>query len=157
MLPLHFDRQRRGKQWSHVTYQVQHLRSWILFSSCWLFSPLFFIPFFHVFSLVMHSLSVSAITARSSAYSSSQGTPVRNSCERASSTSIKSRGLRTEPWCTPSPNSSLYCPFTLTLLKLYQLCMGWPIGMKRFNVNTVYQSFSKVLISRSIKKCPGKL
>ena len=45
-------------------------------------------------------------------------TPVRNSCKSASSTRMKSSGLRTEPWhtLTPIPNSTLYGPLTCTQL-----------------------------------------
>ena len=104
-------------------------------------SPLFSIPFFHAFSLVMHSSSVSAITGRSSAYSSSQGTSGQNSHESPSSTSIKSRGLKTEPWCmwTPTQNSSLYCPFTLTWLLafVYMPCM---ILIAHFSIPTLLRA-----------------
>ena len=62
-------------------------------------SPLFSMPSFHALSFDTHSSRVSAITARSSAYRSSYGTPVRNSCDSCS-TNMKRRGLRTDPWCT---------------------------------------------------------
>ena len=48
--------------------------------------PLLSIPAFQTSSLEMHSSRKSAITTRSSAYRSSQGTPVRNSRNNASST-----------------------------------------------------------------------
>ena len=73
-------------------------------------SPLFSMPSFHALSFDTHSSRVSAITARSSAYRSSHGTPVQNSCDSASSTNMK----RTDP-STPTPNSSLYCWCTLRL------------------------------------------
>ena len=68
----------------------------------------------------------SALIIRSFAYSSSHGQPVRNSQDRASNTMMKSSGLRTEPWWTPTPtpNSSLYPSPTLTLL-LTSLYMDW--------------------------------
>ena len=59
--------------------------------------PLRPIHSFHYFNLAMHSSSESAITARSSAYRSSHGTPVRNWRDRASSTSMNSKGLRADP------------------------------------------------------------
>ena len=63
---------------------------------------------------------------RSSAKNSSQGTPTLKSLDKASSTMIKSSGLRTEPWCTPTPtsNSSPYSEPTLTRLRalLYIAC-----------------------------------
>ena len=43
---------------------------------------------------------------RSSAYRSSQGTPARNSCDKASSTMINSKGLNTDPWSTPTFTSN---------------------------------------------------
>ena len=47
----------------------------------------------------------------------------------ASSTSMKSSGLRTEPWCTPTPipNSSLYWPLTRTQLGALRY-MNWMTG-----------------------------
>ena len=54
------------------------------------------------------------------------GTPTLKSLDKASSKMIKSRGLRTEPWWTPTPtsNSSLYSEPTLTRLcaLLYIAC-----------------------------------
>ena len=56
----------------------------------------------------------------------SQGTPTLKFLDKASSTMIKCRGLRTEPWWTPTPtsNSSLYSEPTLTRLRalLYIAC-----------------------------------
>ena len=43
---------------------------------------------------------------RSSAYRSSQGTPARNSSDKASSTMMKSKGLSTDPWWTPTFTSN---------------------------------------------------
>ena len=89
-------------------------------------SPVLSIPSFHTFDLAMHSSSESAITTRLSAYRSPHGTPVRNWPDRASSTSMKSKGLRTDPWCTltPTPNSSLYWPLTRMWL-LTSVNMPW--------------------------------
>ena len=58
---------------------------------------------------------------RSSAYRSSQGTPERNSCDKASSTMMKSSGLSTDPWWTPTftSNSSLYPSPTRTRLRAF--------------------------------------
>ena len=52
----------------------------------------------------------------STAYRSSYGPPMWNSSERACSTRMKSRWLRTDSWCTPTfmPNSSLYWPLICT-------------------------------------------
>ena len=72
--------------------------------------PFFSISVFHVCTFTSSSSMDSALIIRSSAYSSSHGQPVRNSLDRASNTMMKSSGLRTEPWWTPTPtpNSSLY-------------------------------------------------
>ena len=80
--------------------------------------PFFSISVLHVCTFTSSSSMDSALIIRSSAYSSSHGQPVRNSLDRASSTMMKSSGLRTEPWWTPTPkpNSSLYPSPTLTLL-----------------------------------------
>ena len=88
--------------------------------------PFFSISVFHVCTFTSSSSMDSALIIRSSAYSSSHGQPVRNSLDRASNTMMKSRGLRTEPWWTPTPtpNSSLYPSPTLTLL-LTSLYMDW--------------------------------
>ena len=51
-----------------------------------------------VVSLVMHSVSESAITTLSSVYRNSHGTPVWNLLGSVSSMSMKSRWPRTEPW-----------------------------------------------------------
>ena len=95
--------------------------------------PLDFNPSFHAF--LTHSTHFSrevAMITRSSAKNSSQPPPPPppppplKSLDKASSTMIKSRGLRTEPWCTPTPtsNSSLYSEPTLTRLRalLYIAC-----------------------------------
>ena len=81
-------------------------------------STLLSIPAFNALSLEIHSSWVSAMKTRSSVKRSSHGAPVWNSRNIASSTRMKSSGLRTEPWCTPTPtlNSSLYWPLTHTWL-----------------------------------------
>ena len=62
-------------------------------------NPFFSMASFHIKSLLTHSSSESAMMTRSSAYRSSQGTPARNSRDKASSTMMKSR------W-TPTFNSN---------------------------------------------------
>ena len=88
--------------------------------------PFFSISVFQVFTFTSSSSMDPALIIRSSAYSSSHGQPVWNSLDRASNTMIKSSGLRTEPWWTPTPtpNSSLYPSPTLTLL-LTSLYIDW--------------------------------
>ena len=79
-------------------------------------------PSFHALTRSTHSSREVAMITRSSAKNSSQGTPTLKSLDKASSTMIKSSGLRTEPWCTPTPtsNSSLYSEPTLRILCLQQ-------------------------------------
>ena len=71
--------------------------------------PFSSIASFQVKSLQTHYSSDSTIITRSSAYRSSQGTQERNSRDKASSTMMRSSGLSTEPWWTPTftSNSSL--------------------------------------------------
>ena len=72
------------------------------------------LPWLHVPS----SSILSAISTWSSAYSNSQGSPVLNSLESASSTMIKSNGLSTDPWWTPilTGKGSPMVPLILTVL-----------------------------------------
>ena len=79
-------------------------------------------PSFHALTRSTHSSREVAMITRSSAKNSSQGTPTLKSLDKASSTMIKSSGLRTEPWCTPTPtsNTSLYSEPTLTRLRALQ-------------------------------------
>ena len=63
-------------------------------------------PSFHALTRSTHSSREVAMITRSSAKNSSQGTPTLKSLNKASSTMIKSRGLRTEPWCTPTSTSN---------------------------------------------------
>ena len=88
--------------------------------------PFFSISVFRVCTFTSSSSMDSALIIRLSAYSSSHGQPVWDSLDRASNTMMKSSGLRTEPWWTPTPtpNSSLYPSPTLTLL-LTSLYMDW--------------------------------
>ena len=60
-------------------------------------NPFFSMASFHIKSLMTHSSRESAMMTRSSAYRSSQGTPARNSCDKAYSTMMKSKGLSTDP------------------------------------------------------------
>ena len=82
-------------------------------------------PSFHALTCSTHSSREVAMITRSFAKSSSQGTPTLKSLDKASSTMIISRGLRTEPWWTPTPtsNSSLYSEPTLT--RLCALLLFW--------------------------------
>ena len=54
------------------------------------------------FSLLISSSSVSAITAKSSAYSSSHGRATLNSLDMASMTITNNSGLNPDPWCIPT-------------------------------------------------------
>ena len=61
-------------------------------------SPFASMACFHLLNLDRSSSSVSAMMTKSSAYNNSQGVPVRNSRDRASSTMTKRSGLSTDPW-----------------------------------------------------------
>ena len=84
--------------------------------------PLLLHGFFHINSLLTHSSRESAMMTRSSTCRSSQGTPARNLCDKASSTMMKSKGLTTDPWWTltftsnsllkPSPTLTPLCALT---------------------------------------------
>ena len=69
-------------------------------------NPFFSMASFHIKSLLTHSSRESAMMTRLSAYRSSQGTPARNSYYKASSTMMKSKGLRTDLWWTPTFTSN---------------------------------------------------
>ena len=69
-------------------------------------NPLFSMASFHIKSLLTHSSRESAMMTRSTAYRSSQGTPAQNSRDKASSTMMKSKGLSTDPWWTPTFDTS---------------------------------------------------
>jgi len=56
---------------------------------------------FQSLSLLINTSSVSAITAKSSAYSSSHGRATLNSLDMASMTITNNSGLNAEPWCIP--------------------------------------------------------
>ena len=81
-------------------------------------SPLHSTPPSHALSLEMHFSWVCAMSTRSLVKSCSHCTPVWNSRDSTYSSRMKSSGLRTEPWCTPTPtpNSPLYWPLTCTWL-----------------------------------------
>ena len=81
-------------------------------------NPLFSMASFHIKSLLTHSSWESAMMTRSSAYRSSQETPARNSCDKASSTMMKSKGLSKDPWWTPTFTSNSWLkPLTWTQLQ----------------------------------------
>ena len=67
---------------------------------------------FHIKSLLTHSSRESALMTRSSAYRSSQGTPALNSCDKSSSTMMKSKRLNTDPWWSRTfTSNSLLKPY----------------------------------------------
>ena len=78
--------------------------------------PFFSIPNFHAWTFTSSSSKGSAMATMSSTYSSSHGQPVQNSRDSTSSNMMKNRGLRIEPWCTPTPTPH-HC--NLLLLALY--------------------------------------
>ena len=51
---------------------------------------------FHLINFILSSSSVSALITRSSAYNNSQGVPVQNSRDKASSSMMNKRGVSTE-------------------------------------------------------------
>ena len=57
---------------------------------------------FYSLNLLVSCSSVSAITAKSSAYSSSHGRATLNSLDMASMTVTNNSGLNAEPWCIPT-------------------------------------------------------
>ena len=72
------------------------------------------ILYFHSFSLLISSSSVSAITAKSSAYSSFHGRATLNSLDMASMTITNNSGLNPDPWCIPTVTSKpLLLPLTV--------------------------------------------
>ena len=89
------------------TPETKNLVYLVFFMLTW--SSLLSIPSFHALSLKRHSswVFVMSFSNRSSVRRSSHGTPMLNSCESASSTGMKSSGLRAESSCTliPTPNS----------------------------------------------------
>ena len=76
------------------------------------FRPLSIRHSFHFFNFSFNSSSHFPTSTRSSAYSISYGRPSLTLCVTASITIMKSSGLITEPWCTPTfiPNHSLTDP-----------------------------------------------
>ena len=100
---------------SRVSSPSPEAMNFVLVMFTW--RPLDSNPSFHALTRSTHSSREEAMITRSSAKNSSQGTPTLKSLDKASSTMIKSSGLRTEPWCTPTPtsNSSPYSEPTLTM------------------------------------------
>ena len=81
------------------------------------FSPLLSIPICHPSHLLCISSSVSVTSARSSANSSSPGSPYLNSSLMTSNTTINRNGLSPDPWCRPTlmGNSSVLPCLVLTI------------------------------------------
>src|SRR5213080_2067841 len=71
-------------------------------------SPFFSKAHFQILILASKSFSESANITRSSAYSSSQGSPSLCSLDSASSTMIKSKGPNTDTLCMPTLTSNHY-------------------------------------------------
>ena len=76
-------------------------------------------PGFHALTLEIHSYWVSAMSSKSSVQRISLCTPVWSAHESASSTWMKRSGLRTDPWWTATPNSSLYWTLARKRLRLF--------------------------------------
>ena len=92
-------------------------------------NPFFSMASFHIKSLLTHSSRESAMMTRSSAYRSSQGTPARNSRDKASSTMLKSKGLSTDPWWTPTYTSNSLLKPSPTRTRLRALAyIPWTIS-----------------------------
>ena len=89
-------------------------------------NPFFSMASFHIKSLLTHSYRESAMMTRSSAYRSSQGTPAQNSHDKFSSTMMKSKGLSTDPWWTPTFTS--FGQYIWFGSKLYRQIVGIPMG-----------------------------
>ena len=70
------------------------------------FSPLLSIPIRHFSDLLWRSSSESAMIARSSAKSSSHGSPFLHSSLIVPSTMVKRKGLRPDPWWSPTSISN---------------------------------------------------
>ena len=82
-------------------------------------SPFSF-QYYHASNFTSNSSMDSALIARSSLYNSNYGRSVLNSVNRASYITIKSNGIRTEPWWTSTPKLltatiANYCPAFLVL------------------------------------------
>ena len=67
-----------------------------------------FMTSFHINSFLTHSSRESAMMTRSSAYRSSQGTLDWNSHDKGTSTKMKSKGLSTNSWWTPTSTSNFW-------------------------------------------------
>ena len=87
--------------------------------SSFIFRPLSLRHSFHFLNFSFNSSSHFPTSTRLSAYSISHGRPSLTLCVTASITIMKSSGLSTEPWCTPTftPNHSLtHPPYDLILV-----------------------------------------
>ena len=107
---LLYDRQRMGID-LHNARPVPQIMTFVF--PAFTLNPVFSMASFHIRSLLTHSSRESAILTRSSAYKFSQGTPARNSFEKAS------KVLSRDPWWTqnftsnsllkPSPTRTRLC------------------------------------------------
>ena len=106
----------QGPDFWRTSWSAPKTRNLVFFMLTW--SPLHSTPPSHALSMEMHFSWVCAMSTRSLVKSCSHCTPVWNSRDSTSSSRMKSSGLRTEPWCTPTPtpNSPLYWPLTCTWL-----------------------------------------
>ena len=113
-------------------------------------------PFFHTAIFVMRPSKISAKITRSYALSISHGHSTWNSHESASRTMVNSKGLNTDPWCTPTLtlNSSLkVVTLVLLLASTYMACTsltnhsGTPTTLKAHFSSfrcTLLKAFSKL-------------
>ena len=119
--------------------------------------PLLSMPAFHAVSLKIHFSWESMMSTGSSAKRSSHGTPVPNSSENASSTRLKSSGLRTEPWCTPTPtpNSSLYWLLTRTWLRALEY-MHWMTHTAHSSTLRLLKTHYRTFLGTGLKAFQGR-
>ena len=106
-------------------------------------NPFFSMASFHIKSLLTHFSRKSAMMTRSSAYRSSQGTPTLNSCDKASSTMMKSKGLSMDPWWTR----------TFTLYRdanHYDFCGIIPIFKANFRITIFDVKIRQIAVSKMI-------
>ena len=89
---LLYDRHRMG---IHRSRPLPQIKTFVF--TAFTPNPIFSMASFHIKSLLTHSSRESAMIIGSSAYRSSQGTPARNSCDKASSTMMKNKGLSMDP------------------------------------------------------------
>ena len=113
---LPYDRQRMGICLNSARGPGLYHRSWPFSflhlpstpSSPWLLS-------------ISRASRESAMMTRLSAYRSSPGTPEQNSSDKASSTMMKSKGLSTDPWWSPTFTSNSWLKPTPTQTQLHTL------------------------------------